>query len=767
MVEPIIHGDAVDASANDMTTDDQLPTEEERGMLRDSVRGFLDLHWPASKAMQWQSDAQRARELWRQFGDQGLAAIGASPGESGLREVVIVMEELGRAGCPVPLLASALMNLSGITLQACSEQVAAVLAGMHTGEYCVPWAFAGADGDRAAGRVTLRDVRLSGEIAFVEGAEYASHFAVVAPGPALAIVEAGAPGVTIESTPAMGLHGPCRVRFSDASAMPISLNAATVNDLISVARLGYAARALGAAKRAFELAVAYAKDRKQFGQPIGAFQAIQHKLANCHIALQGVELTIANAARQYDLKARDWRWFAAAAHVLAGKHLRQVSLETHHTFGAIGYSEEHEAPRHFKRIHLDVLRHGGARRAREELAERFLGDTPSRLPEYDLGLAGNAFREEVRAWLQVHWAGEHRAAHERLSFKEREYDRDFARKLGQTGWIGLSWPERFGGQQRGPLEQLAFMEEMERAEAPRAGAPVQAAMLQVYGTPGQQRKYLPEILSGEAIYGMGYSEPEAGSDLASLRTRAVRDGDHYIINGQKIWTTTYWGEYMLLATRTDPDAKPAHAGISMFIVPMNTPGITMKTSATMYGGTFANVFYDNVRVPAENMVGAEGNGWKVLTGALATERGFIGGGIVLKVAHAFDLLCEYIRATELDGSPMRLDPLLRDRIGDLAAEIEAGRQMMVHCAEQVAGGETPPHDAAASKVYSGELMERFGEIALDILGLEGSLSEGSPGAILRGRIEQNLRHSLMWVISIGANEIQRSLIAQRGLGLPR
>ena len=267
---------------------------------------------------------------------------------------------------------------------------------------------------------------------------------------------------------------------------------------------------------------------------------------------------------------------------------------------------------------------------------------------------------------------------------------------------------------------------------------------------------------------MGYSEPDAGSDLASMRTRAVRDGDHYVIDGQKIWTTTYWGDYMLLATRTDPEASPPHAGLSLFIVPMDTPGITIRTSTTMYGGSFANVFYDGVRVPAEAMVGELHGGWKVLVGALATERGFIGGGIVMKVAHAFEQLCEHLRgATGADGRPMRLDPLVRERIADLAGQIEAGRRMMMHCAERVDAGETPLHDAAASKVYSGELMERFGEVALDLLGMEGTLGEGSPGAVLRGRIEQNLRHALMWVISIGTNEIQRSLIAQRGLGLPR
>ena len=180
----------------------------------------------------------------------------------------------------------------------------------------------------------------------------------------------------------------------------------------------------------------------------------------------------------------------------------------------------------------------------------------------------------------------------------------------------------------------------------------------------------------------------------------------------------------------------------------------------------ANIFYDNVRIPAENLVGEVNDGWKVLTGALAFERGLVGGGIVLKVAHAFEQLRAHVMAGEGDQS-LAGEPIVRDRMATLASEIEIGRLLMMHCAELAAGGVTPPEYGAISKVFSGELMERFGEAALDILGMRAALSEQMPGAIDNGRFEQNLRHSLMWVISIGTNEIQRSLIAQRALGLPR
>ena len=444
--------------------------------------------------------------------------------------------------------------------------------------------------------------------------------------------------------------------------------------------------------------------------------------------------------------------------------MRRVSLETQHAFGAIGYAEEHEAPRHFRSAHLDALAFGGAAGARRELAAHLLDDPNATLPEYDLGAAGNAFRSEVRDWLQQHWGGERKAAFDARQYHDREFDPAFARDLGATGWLGLGWPREFGGQARTPIEQLAFMEVMERAEVPpRYGAAVQANALIMHGSPEQRRHFLPQILRGEAMHGMGYSEPEAGSDLASLRTSAVRDGDEWVINGQKIWTTTYWGQYMFLAARTDKAAKPSHAGISMFIVPMSTPGITVKPATTMYDGSFANIFYDDVRVPVDALVGPLNGGWKVLTDALANERGLVGGGIVLKVAHAFDQLCREVR----DNAKHRHDPLVRERIAMLAADIEVGRRLMIHCAELATGGTTPAELGAISKVFSGELMERFGEAALDILGPRAALSQGAGDAVQQGRFEQGLRHSLMWVISIGTNEIQRTLIAQRGLGLPR
>jgi alkylation response protein AidB-like acyl-CoA dehydrogenase len=731
-------------------------------MLRDSLRGFLGEHWTLECARA--ASPEKISAIWTLLVRQGVASLGSDPSEGGLREIVLVMAELGRSACPAPMWSAAIANLA---LTSSREPAAAeLLDRLHVGTARVAFSFGALDPDRQAASITIDNDRLSGVLRFVEVAESCTHLLVAVAPSKLALVEIDAGYVRIERARAMGASGVHQLQLEATPAHFIPLEEVS-DDLLLQAKLALLSRAHGSARRAFELAVDYAKERRQFGQPIGKFQAIQHKLANGLIALEGVRLMLDHATQLHDRGEADWRYFADAAVAFGGEALRQVSLETQHTFGAIGYAEEHEAPLHFKRVHLDTIALGGSRAARRNLASFLFDRGGHALPQYDLGPAGNALREDVRLWLSQHWSGDRKAAFDRKPFAKREFDSEFALDIGKTGWIGLGWPKQFGGQGRSPLEQIAFMETMERFETPRIGAAIQANALMMFGTREQQQTYLPEILRGEAMHGMGYSEPQAGSDLAALRTSAVRDGDCWVINGQKIWTTTWWGKYMFLAARTDKDATPPHAGISMFIVPMDAKGITIRSADTMYDGSFANIFYDNVRVPLENVVGEVNGGWKVLTGALAFERGLVGGGIVLKVAHAFEQLRLRLMAAEGDVPPQWEDAIIRDRLARLASEIEAGRLLMMQCAELATDGVTPPEYGAISKVFSGELMERFGEAALDILGMRAALSEGVPGALDNGRFEQNLRHSLMWVISIGTNEIQRSLIAQRGLGLPR
>ena len=235
----------------------------------------------------------------------------------------------------------------------------------------------------------------------------------------------------------------------------------------------------------------------------------------------------------------------------------------------------------------------------------------AQLPPHDMGPAASAFREKVRAWLVQHWTPERRAAHLRKPFKERGWDAEFSKLMGRDGWIGVGWPKTFGGQGRSPSEHIAFITEMANASAPlqahSTGESIVAQALFLHGTKAQQDEWLPAIRRGERSFALGYSEPEAGSDLAALRTRAVRDGDDWVVNGQKLWSTGGdKADYIWLAVRTDPEAKK-HAGISVLMVDLRSPGVTLRPSTALYGKTFSSQFYDNVRVPARNLLGEPGD----------------------------------------------------------------------------------------------------------------------------------------------------------------
>ncbi len=392
------------------------------------------------------------------------------------------------------------------------------------------------------------------------------------------------------------------------------------------------------------------------------------------------------------------------------------------------------------------------------------------LPAHDMGPAANAFRGEVQDWLRKHWTPDKQAAHQRKPFKDRGWDPEFSRLMGRDGWIGVGWPKEFGGQGRSPSEQIAFITEVASSGAPAhahtTSESIVAQALFAHGTKAQQDEWLPKIRHGECFFALGYSEPEAGSDLAALRTRAVRDGDHWVINGQKLWSTGGdKADHMWLAVRTDPDAQK-HAGISVLMVDLKSPGVTIRPSLALYGKTFSAQFYDNVRVPAKNMVGAVNNGWKVITDALAAERVMNGGTRMAGIERAFDRLTEYLKTAVVGGKALKNDPIIRDRIGALAADIEVARQFQIRNSRLMEQGKVPLYEAAMGKVFASELQERLGQAALDILGTGGLLSEDAASAPL-GEMEQLLRHSIMGMIGGGTNEIQRNVIAQRGLDLPR
>ena len=389
-----------------------------------------------------------------------------------------------------------------------------------------------------------------------------------------------------------------------------------------------------------------------------------------------------------------------------------------------------------------------------------------------------AFRKDVRGYIEAECPPELRVRGMRGAmfgggsgrFADQSYWqtlRVWMDKLREKGWIAPAWPKEYGGGGLSVMEQFVLSQEMAMASAPRSpnviGIGWVGPTLIIYGTDEQKEKHLRPILSGGAFWCQGFSEPGAGSDLASLQTRAVRDGDDYVINGQKIWTSGAHGaQWMILLARTDPDA-PKHKGISYFLLDMKSPGISVRPLVNMAGShDFNEVFFDNVRVPKENLVGEENRGWYIGTTTLDFER----SGIATGINHSLSVrdFVRYVHEAKID---LARHPMLRYALADRA--IEAQVELMLNY--QVIGvqkrGMIPSNEASIAKLYSTELDQRIAETGLKMLGLFGQLGRDSAHAALEGRMSGLYMYATTSTIGGGTSEIQRNIIAQRGLGMPR
>ncbi len=376
-----------------------------------------------------------------------------------------------------------------------------------------------------------------------------------------------------------------------------------------------------------------------------------------------------------------------------------------------------------------------------------------------------AFRQEIREFLHQELGPEHKGRTPLELFS-----REFTKKLAAKGWLGVGWPTEYGGLGRPYTQQLVYSEEMMQSRAP-CGAHILAqnmagpALFRV-GSEEQKKEFLPRILSGELVFCLGYTEPNAGTDLANCQTIATADGDEYVINGQKLFTSfAGQADYAWMTVRTDPDAPKKHRGISMFIVDMKTPGITVGELDTMWDYSLYEVFFDNVRVPKSAVVGELNQGWHYLTVALDHERVFMGGVVALH-RHLFEDVVQYAKTTYRNGKLISEDPIIRQRLAQLAIDLEIGRLFAYRVAWLLGKGTIPFAEASMTKIFTSELERRLANTAMQILGLYGPLDKGAR-APFDGYVGWEYKFSLMQAVGGGSNEIERILIAIAGLGLPR
>ena len=380
--------------------------------------------------------------------------------------------------------------------------------------------------------------------------------------------------------------------------------------------------------------------------------------------------------------------------------------------------------------------------------------------DFELTAEQAAWRDEVRNFLtSFRHPGHLDPDHDLQSAPELA---GFRRQLIERGWYGLNLPVEFGGLGRSAIDRLIMVDEFERVGAPHLDLTITslAAIIARHGTPDNRARWLPPIMRGEIEMALAYSEPDAGTDLASLRTSAERDGDEWVVTGQKIWNSrAHLVTHEWVAVRTDP-AAPKHRGISIVIVPVDAPGVEVTPLYT-WGYDRTNLtYFDHVRVPAENLIGETGKGWTYINGSLDFERVVIGSAGALW--RLYDLVVELCRERGLDAMP-EVDL----RLAELRVDLEVAQLLGYRTASLIDAGVELSAEASVQKVFSSELRTRLADTAMEILGPESRLSEDQPGAPLAGLAEATYRAAPMFRFGGGASEVMRDLIARRGLGMPR
>ncbi|KKD06861.1 acyl-CoA dehydrogenase family protein [Streptomyces sp. WM6386] len=377
-------------------------------------------------------------------------------------------------------------------------------------------------------------------------------------------------------------------------------------------------------------------------------------------------------------------------------------------------------------------------------------------------------RTELRAYFADLVPEDAHARHGEKREQKRFY-RAIIRRLGADRWLGVGWPKEYGGRGLSAIEQFIFFD-----EAAQAGVPLPLMALNTvgptimqFGTDEQKAYFLPKILSGEIDFAIGYSEPDAGTDLAALKTRAVRDGDHYVVNGQKIWTTNGdTADWVWLATRTDP-AAPPHKGITMLLVPTTDPGYSCTVINTLAGHDTTASYYEDIRVPVTRRVGAENQGWRLITNQLNHERVTLAAHGTMAIRALHDVQRWATETKLADGRRVVDLPWVRRLLARTHTRLEALKLLNWQMVSAVQDGTLTPQDASAVKVYGSEARRDAYAWLMEIVGAAGALKEGSAGTVLHGELERGYRSAVIFTFGGGNNEIQREIISWIGLGMPR
>ena len=699
----------------------------------DMVDGVAAAQWPRARAAGDDWDFSALRAMWATAVRQGWTELAT---EGALDAVVAALGRLRRVACPLPLMdVYAAVHLFPRESPAVADIVAGVI--------------------RPVAVCTQSDTL---NVRFLEAGQAATHV--------LLILDDGQVLLRpiAQATPTAGLARPV---WSDATlgadvTAQASPGAAAVEEAKSLLRIGLAARAVGAAERTVEYSIAHAKERVAFGKPIGSFQAVSHRAANGASDMTACRHLLREAVQAYLSGRANWQLAAALAAEFAGSAAVSAQFGAQHTLAAIGYFDEHDAPWLFRRVNADISKLDGIPLAAGDVADVLI-ESGEGLPALELGDAAERFREEIREFLAPF-----RSDVAVVHFDQR-FNAGLTSEAVKHGYLTMGWPHTAGGTGACVEEQMVLGEELSYQRVPllaKSAADMFGTAIIRHGTPEQQARYLPLIASGDFPFYLGYSEPEVGSDLARLRTRAVRDGDEWVVNGRKMWGTgAHRAKWVWLAARADPDATPPHAGITVFLTRTDRPGFELQQHTALSGEVSCSTFLDDFRIPDTDRIGEVSGGWKVIGEALAQERVLMASNAATVLRLLDDMLAEIRKDPQ--GLAGGRGSAKRRMISELAARLQAARVLVNASVRATAqAGKGARLEAPMAKIIASQLTEDFSAAALRIFGPSAALGEGVPGVPGQGAFEYNLRLSIMQVVGGGTIDIQRNLVG-RALGLPR
>jgi alkylation response protein AidB-like acyl-CoA dehydrogenase len=766
-----------------------MSADDHRALLRDSIRSFLSRRGGRARARALRGlQPGFDRAYWSELAELGCIGALIAPEHGGvglaLGDMAAMLQELAPALGPEPVIPVAVGAAGLLALAPRSALAARLLPEISAGRLipALAWQEANEEFPGARSATHLAGDVLEGRKRFVVPANADGYLVVAASadGPEICWVPAGSPGVSARIERRVDGTACADVTFTNVhvgAENRIAGAGVTTEGIAAVAHQCHvcaAAELLGVAESALSMTLDYLRVREQFGKPIGSFQALQHRAVDLYVQQELARAALAVAVEGLHdeaVGALDRSILASRAKARAAEAALRIGREAVQMHGAMGFADECDVGLHLKRALVLSAWLGNATAHRRRVLEAL-----ARMPEHELrsetayspttapldwdSLSDDEFRLRVREVFEREYPAELRNPPRRLRWHEC---RDFYARLGELGLLALAWPKEFGGAGLSPRKQLIFMQEQDRhgvARAPDMGLTMVGPGLIRYGTPEQQRRFLPPILAMQEMWCQGFSEPNAGSDLAALRTSAVADGDEYVIEGAKTWTTfAQDATHMFLLARTDKAAKK-QAGISVFLVDLKAPGITVRTIRDIAGHEeFCEVHFDRVRVPGDRMLGRANDGWTVAKMLLANERIYLGNP--RQAQYALTRLDAIAAARGLGA-----DPVFMARLTELRLDVWDLVALYRRFADQVRRGEALGPDVSILKLFGSETYQRLSELAIECIGsagaLEGSIDVGAgPDDVMS--LFLNARPSTIYG---GSNEVQRNVLAKQVLGLP-